>query len=170
MIAVYLLKSYHIAGIVLFWVSVVSLLLSSMSSIRSAIVSSVVLVTVIVIWVMCSVLYTVFLFIRISGTPVLWFTRWHPVFFKPLFFLWKFLYGFQLSCLKLFSPLFLQYSYNFLIGITFYQVCNLIINLFKSQFSLISNFLKILIRHVLLFFFCQVLHYFFFFWGFFVIW
>ena len=129
MIAVSLLEEYHVFGIALSWVSAVSLLLSSISSIRSVIVSSIVFVSVIVISI-CSVLYTIFLFIRISGTLVFWFTCWNPVFFKPLLFRWIFLYGFKLSCLTLFSPLFLHYYYNFFIEITLYQVFHFIINLF----------------------------------------
>ena len=101
------------------WVSVVSLLVSSVPSIRSVNVCSFVFVSVISIPIICSVLNIAFLFIRVSVTHVFWFSYWYPVFIKPLFFFWKPLFGLQLSCLTLCSPLFLQNYCNFLIETTF---------------------------------------------------
>ena len=101
------------------WVSVVSLLVSSVPSIRSVNVCSFVFLSVISIPIICSVLNIAFLFIRVSVTHVFWFSYWHPVFIKPLLFFWKPLFGLQLSCLTLRSPLFLQNYCNFLIETTF---------------------------------------------------
>ena len=74
---------------------------------------------VLFISVICSVLYIIFLLIRVAYTPVFWFTYWHPVFFKPFLFLWKLLHRFKFSCLTLFSPLILQDYYNFVTEISF---------------------------------------------------
>ena len=101
--AICLLKGYYVFRIVLPWASVISMFLSSVPSIRSVIVSSIVFVWVIVILVIGSVPQIVFLFIKVYNTPVMRFTYWHSVFFKPLFFFQKLLYGVQLYCLTLFT-------------------------------------------------------------------
>ena len=122
-------KGYEIVGVITFssWVYYIYLF---MSSIRSVIVSSIIFVSAIAISIIFLVVYIIFLIIRVSGNPVSWFTYWSPVFFKPLFFLWKLLYVFKLFCLTLFSPLFLQYYCNVFIEIPFYKTCHFVVILF----------------------------------------
>ena len=113
-------KRLLVVGVVLPWVSIASLLLSSVPSIRF-----------INVFLSCfcldyirfgNILDTAYNFLvcYVSDTYVFWYTYGQPVSFKPLFVLWKFLYEFKLPCLTLFSSLFLQEYCNFFIEITLY--------------------------------------------------
>ena len=97
MIVACLFKSYNLVEVALPWGSVVSLLSFSIPSIIFVNVYSFVFFSVIFIPVICSVLYIIFLFIRVLLTGVFWFTYWHPVSFKPLLFLWNLLHGLESS-------------------------------------------------------------------------
>ena len=106
-----------VVGVVLPWDSIASLLLSSVLSIRFInIFLSCFCLDYICFGNILDTAYN-FLFCYVSDTYVCWFTYWHPVSFKLLFVLWKFLYEFKLPCLTLFSSLFLQDYWNFFIEI-----------------------------------------------------